>query len=237
MTSLPQALRVSGPLSDVDVLVVDAERAFAEGLALCLGADTAAPVRSAGGAVEALHLTGQQPPDVVVLGAEPGTWQPAFLRALRRRHPGVAVLVLSAAAGDEDLRELVKAGARGWLPKSAPLAELSRVVEQVAAGQWWLPRELMGQVVQELDQQAEAAVAERLDALTYRERQVLAAMAEGLSRAEIARRLRLSVNTVRTHVQHLLAKLEVHTSLEAVALALREGVGIAGPPHPAGRDR
>lgn len=221
-------------LGTVDVLVVDPERAFAEGLALCLETDAVTRgVRSAGGAVEALHLLGQAPPDVVVVGAEPGTWQPGFLREVRRRHPGVAVVVLSADEAAEDLAELVQAGARGWLPKSAPLVQLSRVVAAVAAGEWWLPRAVLGELVSALAQQAEGAAAGRLDSLTYRERQVLAAMAEGLPRAEIALRLRLSVNTVRTHVQHLLAKLEVHTSLEAVTIALREGVGIAGPPHPA----
>jgi DNA-binding NarL/FixJ family response regulator len=223
-------LRTIADVGQLTLLVVDPELALAEGLALRLSLEgPVAQTRCATGAVEALHLLEQQEPDVLVVGAEPGTWQVGFLRQVARRYPEIAVVVLSEADRLEDLAVLVQAGAMGWVPKSGSISQLVRVVTGVAAGEWWLPRALLGRVVRQLSREAEQAVTSKLESLTFRERQVLAAMAEGLPRSEIAARLRLSVNTVRTHIQHLLVKLEVHSSLEAVAFALREGTGLSEP--------
>ncbi|MCW2600008.1 MAG: transcriptional regulator [Frankiales bacterium] len=214
------------------IMVVDPEPAMAEGLALRLLVEpTIGSTRAASSALEALHVIEQQTPKVLIVGAEPGTWQVGFLRQVAREHPGIGVVVMSETEAIEDLAVLIQAGAMGWVPKTASVEWLSRVVTGVGAGQWWLPRALLGHVVRQLSREAESAAMGRLNSLTFRERQVLAAMAEGMPRSEIATCLCLSVNTVRTHIQHLLVKLEVHTSLEAVSIALREGVGIAHPPH------
>jgi DNA-binding NarL/FixJ family response regulator len=209
------------------VLVVDPERSFAEGLALALASDARVAVTwAASGALEALHLLELHRPHVLVVGTEPGDGQAGFLRQVARRHRSLGVVVMSEAQAPEDLVVLIQAGAMGWVPKAAGVEQLSGVVAGVGSGQWWLPRDALGSTVRRLSEQLDGAAAGKLDSLTFRERQVLAGMAEGLSRPEVALRLHLSVNTVRTHIQHVLAKLEVHTSLEAVSLALREGVAI-----------
>jgi DNA-binding NarL/FixJ family response regulator len=119
----------------------------------------------------------------------------------------------------------------GWVPKTASLGDLLKVVEGVGEGDWWVPRALLGRAVRELSREVEKASTSRLSSLTFRERQVLTAMAEGLPRTEIASRLHVSVNTVRTHIQHLLVKLEVHTSLEAVMIVLREDASLSQRPR------
>jgi two-component system nitrate/nitrite response regulator NarL len=217
------------------VLVVDRERTLAEGLAKVLSLeDTIGETRSAGGALEALRLIDQKEPDVLVMGSEADSSQLAFVREVSRRHPAVAVVVVSASDAGDDLGDLVQAGAMGWVPKSASIDDLLKVVEGVGDGDWWVPRALLGQAVRELSREVDKASTSRLQSLTFRERQVLTAMAEGLPRQEIASRLHLSVNTVRTHIQHLLVKLEVHTSLEAVMIALREDVSLSHRPRHGG---
>lgn len=226
----PQGTSTEGPL---ELLVVDPERAFGDCLAQCLNSDSAAgSVRAVSSAVEALHVLESRSPKGMVLGAHSGGWQTNFLRAATRHSPELRVVVLVAPdATPEDLAALVAAGARGCARTDDSLDHVRNVVSQVSAGQWWLPRALLGNVVRALSAAVDDAVADRLARLTFRERQVLAGMAEGLPRAEIALRLNVSVNTVRTHVQHLLAKLGVNSSLEAAALALHEGLGLPGGPH------
>jgi two-component system NarL family response regulator len=216
------------------VLVVDAERSFAECLARCVaGPHDDGAVTTASSAVQALHVLERMTPEVVLLGTDGAAWQLELLRSVVRTSPDVPVVVLvGPCTGEQDLAALVVAGARGWVSTSDSLAHVARVVAAVRAGQWWLPRDLLGRVVRALCCAQDAAGDGRLDRLTARERQVLLAMAEGAARPEIAQRLHLSINTVRTHVQHLLAKLEVHTSLEAVALALQEGLVPARGPQP-----
>jgi DNA-binding NarL/FixJ family response regulator len=108
-------------------------------------------------------------------------------------------VVVSATVATDDLGGLVQAGAMGWVPKTASLSDLLKVVEGVGGGAWSVPGALLGQVVRELSREVDKAFTSRLSSLTVRERQVLTAMAEGLPRTEIASRLHLLVNTVRTY--------------------------------------
>jgi DNA-binding NarL/FixJ family response regulator len=208
----------------LSVLVVDAERTLAEALVGCARADRPWQARAAGGAVDALHLLELEPVDIVVVGLASLDGAVALVREIARHHGPAAVVVLTPTPSQLGLAELVRAGMQGWAHKQQSVDHVLRVVQAVGAGDWWLPRSVMGDALRSLSRCADSTTADRLASLTLRERQVLLAMSEGLPRAAIASRLRLSVNTVRTHVQHLLAKLEVHNSLEAVALALREGL-------------
>jgi DNA-binding NarL/FixJ family response regulator len=103
------------------------------------------------------------------------------------------------------------------------------VIRGVRRGETWIPPALLTRVLGELMTLRDAMEAEsgRLASLTTREREVLECLSAGMSRAEIGRRLFLSTNTVRTHVQNLMAKLDVHSSVAAVALAHR-----LAPPRP-----
>jgi DNA-binding NarL/FixJ family response regulator len=131
-----------------------------------------------------------------------------------------------AISGDDDPERVtaaIVAGAVSWVPKQVTLDRLAEVVVAAARGEAWLPPAVLARVLRRLAAgQHGPAQQNPLDRLTVRERQILGYTARGLSRREIAARLDVSVNTVRSHSQHMLSKLGVHTTLEAVALALRE---------------
>ncbi|MDX6265927.1 MAG: hypothetical protein QOD70_667 [Frankiales bacterium] len=210
----------------LDVLVVDDERFFAESLAIALGSTcegncavgstTASQLLRAPGDTAAAART-------IVLGCT-GAVQQEALSLLDQGRPGVQVVVLLTTIDDApQLPSLVRAGARGWACRTDSLEHLALVVREVAAGGWWMPRAVLGEVLESLRRSADERVAASFASLTPRERQVLAGLVDGLSRTAIARRHRMSVNTVRSHIQHLFEKLGVHSCLEAVVLAQGRG--------------
>lgn len=151
-----------------------------------------------------------------------------------RAHPGLRAVVLAA---EEDPRRAVRAlyaGAAGWVAKESSLTRLLVVVRGVLRGETHLPPALLTGVVRELTTaRRDRTESERLiESLTPREKQVLRCMVAGLGRQAVAERLYLSPHTVRTHMQNVLGKLGVHSTLAAVALARRAGVGPAEPPAP-----
>jgi len=131
--------------------------------------------------------------------------------------------MLTAVEATEDVVTALTRGARAWLPKTIDSDRLVRVVRGVHRGEAWLAPDLLGRVLTDLTSRA-SGQPNPLTALTARESEVLQCMVDGLSRPEIAIRLGLSSNTVRTHTQNLIAKLGVHSTLESVALALRHGI-------------
>jgi DNA-binding NarL/FixJ family response regulator len=133
------------------------------------------------------------------------------------RAPDTA-LIFYTAYGDRALvTEALDAGVRGFVLKEAPLHDLVRAVEEVAAGSTYVDPVLAGVL-------ATASVAKDLPALTQRERDVLRLLADGLSNEEIGRRLFISPETVRTHVRKAMEKLDADTRTQAVATALRLGL-------------
>jgi DNA-binding NarL/FixJ family response regulator len=209
----------------IRVLVVDSEQALAQGLAEALVhqpgiavAQAADSPDAAAAAIDGLAV------DVVVTATDCEGWEPlAFIRDLDSRFPGLAVVAMS---GDDDSTQVtaaIVAGAVSWVPKQVTLDKLASVVVSAARGEAWLPPAVLLRVLRRLAANQNGSQPEsRLDRLTARERQILRYTARGLSRREIAARLEVSVNTVRSHSQHTLTKLGVHSTLEAVALALRE---------------
>lgn len=214
------------------VLIVDDHALFAEALAARLGREpdlVILPV--AADARRALALTATERPDVAVLdmalGAESGL---DVLDRLQERHPDVRVVMLTALSDVGAMVEAIRRGAVGWLPKTESAEHVARVVRSAARRGGWIPPELLGEVLRRLraDEPEPNGDARLLATLTPREREVLQCMVDGLGRAEIAERLGLSANTVRTHTQNLLAKLETHSALEAITLAMRAGMRPAG---------
>ncbi|MFV2172545.1 response regulator [Actinomadura sp. LOL_016] len=206
------------------VLIVDDHTLFAEALAARLGREpdlVILPIAS--DARRALALTATERPKVVVLdmtlGAESGL---DVLDRLRESHPDVRVVVLTAMSELDVLVQAVRRGAVGWLSKTESAELVARVIRSAARRGGWVPPEVLGEVLRRLT--AGGGDEERLPELTPREREVLQCMVDGLGRAEIAGRLGLSANTVRTHTQNLLAKLGMHSALEAITLAMRAGM-------------
>lgn len=221
--------RVVGPAR---LLLVDDHRAFAGALAHRLGAEPDLEVVGvAATAAEAGALAGALRPDLAVvdveLGTDDGLVLVARLAALDR---APAVVVVTCHVDASTATEAVRAGATGFVAKDAPVDELLVAIRAALAGESRLPGHLLGGVLRLLQGDGPPSRPEAgLGGLTVREREVLALLVAGLDRSAIGARLFLSPNTVRTHVQNVLRKLEVHSSIEAVGLALRHGVR---PPPP-----
>jgi len=133
-----------------------------------------------------------------------------------RTTPETAVILYTAYGDRALLSEALDAGVRGFVLKEAPLQDLTRAVDMVAGGAVYVDPVLAGVLA--------SAESERLPQLTKREREVLRLLADGLSNEEIGKRLFLSPETVRTHVQKAMRRLEADTRTQAVALALRQSL-------------
>jgi two-component system NarL family response regulator len=220
------------PRQPIRVLIVDDHALFAQALAARLGREPDLVVLPLAGDIRhALALADTERPTVVLLdmtlGRESGL---DVLDRLRDRHPGVRVVMLSAVSGVGPIVQAIRHGAVGWVPKTEGAELVTRVIRSSARRGGWVPPDLLGEVLRRLvSEPAEPVRGNQLLAeLTPREREVLQCMVDGLSRAEIAARLGLSANTVRTHTQNLLAKLDMHSALEAITLAMRIGMRPSG---------
>ena len=145
---------------------------------------------------------------------------------LRAAQPKSTVLVLSASLDDAQFARAVEAGASGALHKSRPLEEILDAVERLRAGETLLSMEEVVNFLRlagrERERRHEAKMAAQQ--LTGREKEVLQALADGLNDAEIAERLRVTYETVRTHMTSILTKLRVSSRLQALLFAIRHGI-------------
>jgi DNA-binding NarL/FixJ family response regulator len=224
-------------MQPIRVLIVDDHALFAEALAARLGREpdlVILPVAPDGR--RALALAATEGPHVIVLdmtlAVENGL---DVLDQVRERHPDVRVVVLTAMSDLDAMVQALRRGAVGWLSKTESADLVAQVIRSAARRGGWIPPDLLGDVLRRLldDRPGPGGGAQLLADLTPREREVLQCMVDGLNRAEIAGRLGLSANTVRTHTQNLLAKLDMHSALEAITLAMRAGMRPSTRPgHP-----
>ena len=212
------------------VLVVHGQASFGEAVAARLAREADLDVLDAvTRPTRALALVAARSVDAVVLD-----WDlpdgPADLAGLLRRLDRPPVLVvLGSTAHPARIVEAIRAGARAWLPKTASMDLLLEALRCTRRGESWLPGAVLGPLLDHLLVAQTGPPAGPLDVLTDRERDVLRCMVAGLDQAAIAERLFLSPNTVRTHRRRTLAKLGVHTSLEAVFVARRAGLTPVSP--------
>ena len=206
----------------ISVFIIDQERTFADALAARLEAEEDIKV------VAALNrqapapslIVGRHAGVILLDGDLPGDAAIRLCQELSSRSEGPRVIVLSHGSEASRIADAVSAGAAAWVRKSESLAHLLTVIRGVAAGETWLPPAELGAVLQLLlaEREQRRENDQLLAALTPREREVLCCLADGAGRHDVAERLHLSANTVRTHLQNLMAKLGVHSTLEAVAL-------------------
>jgi DNA-binding NarL/FixJ family response regulator len=167
-------------------------------------------------------------PQVVVLDLQiPGPNGVAVTAEVVRQDPSARVLILSASGEQADVLEAVKAGATGYLVKSASRNELIAAVRRVAQGDTVFTPGLAGLVLGEFRRMLEAPADTRRSGdgdLTERETEILKMVAKGMSYKQIAERLVISHRTVQNHVQNTLRKLQMHNRVELTRYAIAQGL-------------
>ncbi len=204
------------------ILIVDDHRLFADVVASALEQLGARIIGPVGTAADAIVAVDAERPEVVLLdlalpdgdGIETG-------RAILEAVPDTVVLALSASTDPRAATDAVKAGFRGFVPKDARLPTVLEAIRGALEG-----RSVMIRSTAPAPQTFGTGVSAGLLAsgLTAREREVLGLLVAGFGSRAIAEELQISMNTVRTHVQSVLTKLQVHTRLEAAAFAVRHGL-------------
>lgn len=209
-------------MTQINILVVDQQRTFAEAVAAWLQMEPDVEVVGVAQSVlSARRVLASRRVDVMLLDADlpGGNDLTGCADTVGWDQPPCAIM-LSGSAEAERILAAVRAGAAGWVRKDESIRHLLKVISGVTRGETWVPPSELGRVFRLLfDQQNESGADDPLAALTTREREVLAHMADGAGRKEVAERMHLSPNTVRSHMQNLMAKLGAHSALEAVALA------------------
>jgi DNA-binding NarL/FixJ family response regulator len=206
----------------VRILVVDDHTLFRRGLVGLLaemeGFDV---VGEAGNGLDALHMVEAQKPDIVLLDVNmPEMNGVETLTAMRKQGMDSPVLMLTISQLEDDLIGAIRAGASGYLLKNAEPETLRHTIKQVVAGKSVLAPEITEQVFRLVrsGQLGSASV------LTEREVEVLQFLSRGLTTAQTGSEMFISENTVKTHIRHILAKLEVSNRAEAVAKAVQLGL-------------
>jgi DNA-binding NarL/FixJ family response regulator len=198
------------------VVLVDDHGLFRSGVRAELGLRVTV-VGEADDVAPAIEVIERVLPDVVLLDVHlPGGGGQAVIAAVKRDHPEVKFLALSASDAPEDVIAVIRAGARGYVTKTISTADLADAIQRVADGDAVFSHRLAGFV---LDAFAAAPSPEdvkpsfdpELDQLTTREREVLRLIAQGYTYKEIARELYISVKTVESHVSSVLRKLQLST--------------------------
>lgn len=140
--------------------------------------------------------------------------------------PAPAPIVMITEHNDiASLRLAIHAGARAFVPTTTPANELLDVIRHVHAGGSSVPPQVLGVILEDLFAPDQQPLSAPLDRLTIRQVEVLGLLVDGRDPEAIAEALHLSIHTVRTHIKEILRRLGVHSSLEAVAVALRSGLG------------
>lgn len=213
------------PRRDQRVLVVHGQASFGDVLAARLRRERDLDVLDAvTRPARALALVAARSVDVVILDWDLPDGAPDLAEALADLQRPPRLIALGEDAQPAAITSALRTGARGWLPKNSPVHGLLEALRCTARGEMWLPGQALGPVLDHLMTRSSDPPAGPLDILTHRELDVLRCMVAGLDQSAIAERLFLSPNTVRTHRRRTLAKLGVHSSLEAVFVARRAGL-------------
>ncbi|HZN18599.1 MAG TPA: response regulator transcription factor [Micromonosporaceae bacterium] len=207
-------------------MVVDDHPMWRDAVARDLSETGYEVVAAVGEGAQAVRVAKATRPDVVVLDLQlPDLSGVEVIRGLLAAHPPARVLMLSASGEQQDVLDAVKAGASGYLLKSADREEFLDAVRRTADGEPVFTPGLAGLVLGEYRRLAAApARGSAAPRLTDRETEVLRLVAKGLSYKQVAQRLVVSHRTVQNHVQNTLHKLHLHNRVELVRYALEQGL-------------
>lgn len=209
------------------VLIAEDHAIVREGIRMILGAEPDFEVvGEAKDGEEAMQLARTLRPDVVVMDISmPHVSGVEATREIKRTLPDTHVLILTMHEEESYVFQLLQLGASGYVLKRAAATDLVDAVRAAARGEAFLYPSVARSVVQDyLDRLRTGEASERYDGLTDREREILVLLAEGLTNAQIADRLYISVKTVQTHRSHIMEKLDLHDRSLLVRYAVRKGL-------------
>lgn len=206
------------------ILVADDHSLFRDGVASLLSAWGHDVVGQARDGEEAVTLSAQLDPDLVLMDVRmPGCGGVEATRRIRSARPEIKIVMLTVSEDEDDLFGAVKAGAQGYLLKDLESPQLRRMLEAVARGEAAITPATAARILAEFSRR-EHPLPPPTDRLTERETDVLRLVTEGLRNKEIAARLGISENTVKFHLKHILDKLQAQSRAEVAARAVREGL-------------
>ena len=211
----------------IRLLLVDDHRMLREGLrAILEKADDIAIVAEAEDGAAAIRLARRLSPDVVVMGVGPAGKDGAdATRRILAANSAVKVIGLSAFVDKRSVLQMLRAGASGYVDKSAGSEELLRGIREVARGETYLYAEAAAAVVDSL--RRHSPKGHQSDVLGRREREVLHLLAGGGSSAQIAEALGIATGTVEVHRRNIMRKLDLHNVADLTRYAIREGLASA----------
>ncbi|NUR06854.1 MAG: response regulator transcription factor [Nocardioidaceae bacterium] len=209
------------PSRPIRVLIVDDHEVLADSLAKVLDDEPdMIAVGQARTLAQARSRTRSEAPDVMLLDRRlPDGDGVEAIPELRQIRPTMSIVVLTATTADNVLVRAIEAGAAGFISKSRGLREVTSALRAAAAGEAVISPELLRRLLPGLGRSPRPQPE-----LTNREREVLGLLAQGMSNAAIAEEISVSVHTVRNHIANLSAKLGAHSKLEALSIAVRDGV-------------
>jgi len=209
-------------VATIRVLIVDDHAVFTDALATILKTEPDMDVVGKGATVqEAIKSARALQPDVVLLDVHmPDGSGIEAAATIKKERPQTQVVILTSDEEESVLRSAVQAGITGYLSKHESAAQVVQAVRSAAQGEALIAPYMLARLLAGMKRKDEPGPA---TPLTPRELAVLRELSLGYDNEMVGRRLTMSPNTVRTHIQNILAKLKVHSKLEAVSRGIREG--------------
>ncbi|MDR3394682.1 MAG: response regulator [Parasulfuritortus sp.] len=208
-------------MSQPRIILVDDHTLFRKGLAELLERDGLVKVAAmTGNPADVQHLLREHSPDVLVLDLNmPGTDGINLMQQLKTEGHSLPILILTVSEAEEDLARALRSGANGYLLKSMEPDEVVDAIQRAVKGETVVAPAMTAKLISLLDNKTNTATS-LLDSLTQREREILSHLAKGGSNKAIARELDISYDTVKLHVRHILAKLNLSSRVEAAVFAV-----------------
>lgn len=206
----------------IKVLLVDDHKMFIEGLIRVLGEEPDIAVVGTAGSMESARAAARQhSPDVVLMDYElPDGDGSQAARFIKEEQPQTKVVMLTSFNDEAVLVSAIEAGCSGFVTKHKAVEEVAAAVRAAHEGEALISPSMLARLLPKLRRSSRGLGSD----LTPRELEVLKLLAEGLSNSAIAERLVISLHTVRNHVQSIIMKMQAHSKLEAVTIAVREGI-------------